>query len=213
VDLPADSGKSQSTESKTEEAMKQTEEKTRTRLKAIALAAVVVLTIVLATPGAHASCGQIAGMKAGRITLPSLASAEPQAEGEGLPGGVSYDSIVGLWLTTYTAGNSPFGETLKQWHSAGTEFENVAHNPEIGNICFGVWKQVGVRKVRLHHVGWLFSDDGTLTGSFTIDETDTLASNGMTYKGTFEFKTYDTNGKFTGTEVTGRIVASRITVS
>jgi hypothetical protein len=43
----------------------------------------------------------------------------------------------------------------------------------------GVWKQVGARGVRLHHMGWLFAADGSPAGSFTIDETDTLAENGM----------------------------------
>ena len=55
--------------------------------------------------------------------------------------------------------------------------------------------------------------DGTLTGTFTNDETDTLRADGKSYKGTFVFRTYDVNGVFTGLEVSGTIAASRITVS
>ena len=184
---------------------------TRPRLKAIMVAAVALLTLAFTAPGAHASCGQLGGIKAGGIKLPML-------EGAGSPLGNaederSNDSIVGLWHVIYTANNAVFAESLKQWHSDGTEFETVSHNPEIGNICLGVWKQVGIRTVRLHHIGWLFSDDGTLTGIFTNDETDTLRADGKSYKGTFVFRTYDVNGVFTGVEVSGTIAATRITVS
>ena len=125
------------------------------------------------------------------------------------------DSIVGLWHVVYTAtGGAPFGVSLKEWHSDGTEFENIDHPAVVGNICFGVWKQVELRTVRLHHTGWTFDDNGNPTGSFTIDETDTLAPNGMSYTGSFTFKVFDTNGDFiSGSETTGTIAASRITVN
>jgi hypothetical protein len=47
--------------------------------------------------------------------------------------------------------------TANQWHSDGTEFENAWLPPDTGNICFGVWKEVAPRTVRLHHIGWLFT--------------------------------------------------------
>ena len=61
--------------------------------------------------------------------------------------------------------------------------------------------------------GWLFTDRGALTGTFLLEETDTVENDGMCYKGNFVFKTYDTNGVFTGTEVNGTIAATRVTVS
>jgi hypothetical protein len=127
---------------------------------------------------------------------------------------VGPDTIVGLWHTAYTtSSNAPFGVSFKEWHGDGTEFENIDHSAVIGNVCFGVWKQVGFRTVRLHHTGWTFDDNGNPTGFFTIDETDTLASNGMSYSGTFDFKVFDTNGDYiSGTETKGTIAASRITV-
>lgn len=187
--------------------------------RGIVAVAVSVLALSFAGTTAYADCGPVAGLKATPITLPALAYAGPQVAAQigeqvdASPASSANHSIVGLWHVLYTADAALFAETLKQWHSDGTEFENVDHNPAIGSVCLGVWKQVGVRTVRLHHLGWLFAADGSPAGSFTQDETDTVASDGMSYKGTFTFKTYDQNGTFTGFEVTGTIAAVRITVS
>jgi hypothetical protein len=40
-----------------------------------------------------------------------------------------------------------------------------------GDICFGAWKEVGLRTVRLHHVGLTFGTDKFISGTFTEDET------------------------------------------
>jgi hypothetical protein len=102
---------------------------------------------------------------------------------------------------------------LKQWHSDGTEFENINHNPALGSVCLGVWKHVSHRTFRLHHVGFLFNLDGTSAGSFTNDETDRLAADRMSYSGTFTFTTFDVSGNITGTAIQGTIAATRITVN
>ena len=117
----------------------------------------------------------------------------------------------GLWHTNYTADNAPFAETFKEWHSDGTEFENVNQNPAVGSVCVGVWKMVGARKVRLHHLGFLFNADGTSAGTFIVDETDTVGTPGSSYVGAFTFSTYDVNGNLTG-QVKGTVAATRITV-
>ena len=183
-------------------------ENTRIRLKALLLAAVAIFTLASAAPAAYASCGLRAGIKGGGVTLPVVADANTQKWD------MPYDSIVGLWQTAYTQTNGdPFGQSFKQWHSDGTEFENVDHSAVVGNICFGVWKQLGNRTFRLHHMGWTFDTSGNPTGTFTIDETDVVASNGMSYTGSFVFKTYKTNGTPNDGEITGTIVASRITVN
>ena len=165
----------------------------------------------------------------GLLILVSTATVPAKAAGCGGPGGrdnvVKYpmaetngaigpDTIVGLWHVTYTTStNAPFAVSLKEWHSDGTEFENVDRGV-VGNICFGVWKQTGSRTFRLHHTGWTYDDNGNPTGSFIINETETVASNGMSYTGNFDFKVYDTSGDYiSGTETTGTIAASRITVN
>ena len=130
-------------------------------------------------------------------------------------GAIGPNTIVGLWHVTYTTTSGAiFGVSLKQWHSDGTEFENIDHPAVVGNICFGVWKQVDFRSVHLHHTGFTFDSNGNPSGSFTIDETDTVAPNGMGYTGTFDFKVFDTNGDYiAGTETTGTQSATRITVN
>ena len=134
-------------------------------------------------------------------------------------------SIVGLWHVIYTAtsASGPFSptpfqfvETYKTWHGDGTEFENAFLPPAGGNICFGVWKDLGDRRVKLHHIGLMFASDGAISNVFTVDETDTVASDGKTYSGAFDFKLFlPTDVYGTGTplaEVKGTTAGTRITV-
>jgi hypothetical protein len=154
-------------------------------------------------------------------------------------------TIVGLWHLIYTAKSAPpppafpptpfqFVESLKTWHADGTEFENAFLPPAGGDICFGVWKELGDGRVKLHHIGVMFATEGNppayvgmppqfVTNIFTVDETDKVAPNGKTYSGFFDFKLYlpsacaDNTGTYicTGTpiaEVTGTTLGTRITV-
>ncbi|MGH9717178.1 MAG: hypothetical protein ACRD4R_10695 [Candidatus Acidiferrales bacterium] len=144
-------------------------------------------------------------------------------------------TIVGLWNVIYTANDSTgapyfppappsfqFLESYKTWHADGTEFENAFLPPSGGNICFGVWKNLGHGTVRLHHIGLMFNPDASdpataITNVFTVDEIDTVAPNGKTYKGTFDFKLFDATNVFgTGAplaEVKGTTAGARITVN
>ena len=187
---------------------------TKRGLKGIGLAVAAILAVSFGVTSAFADCSSMAGMKSTVIGFPALSSANGQTAGENADEADHSRNhpIVGLWHVIYTAGGSLFAESLKQWHSDGTEFENVDHNPAVGSICLGVWKEVGTRTVRLHHIGWLFNADGSPGGFFFEDETDTVAENGRSYTGRFTFRTFTQQGKFTGFEVTGTIAARRITV-
>jgi hypothetical protein len=170
---------------------------------------IAVVSLALAATSAHATCGFTGMGAAGAIKMPML-----QAESEALEASSgSKPSIVGLWAVTYTAGGEVFNETFDTWHSDGTEFEN-AYLPVLnGNVCEGVWKCTGRYTVRLHHVGWTYDPvkGGLADGTFTLDQTNTIARNGGSYTGTFVFKTYDLKGKVIAT-VPGTIAAVRITV-
>ena len=145
--------------------------------------------------------------------------------------------IVGLWhvidtadLVTGTPGivppappSYPFLESYKMWHRDGIEFEQAFKDPKGGNYCFGVWEPTGDRTVKLHHLGVMFNytptdpdTDGTVKGIFTQDETDEVAADGQSYKGTFTFKVFPPTDVFgTGpaiVTVTGTIAATRINV-
>jgi hypothetical protein len=135
---------------------------------------------------------------------------------------------VGLWHLNYTAETEsgapifppvpfPFLESLKTWHADGTEFENAFLPPTGGNICFGVWKELGHGSVKLHHIGLMFDSMGNVSNIFTVDEKDTVAPNGKTYSGSFDFKLWPPSFVTVGVgtpiaEVTGKTAATRITV-
>ena len=137
-------------------------------------------------------------------------------------------AIVGLWhliyTATYTSGppfpptppSFQFLESFKTWHSDGTEFENAFLPPTGGNICFGVWKNLGHGTVKLHHIGLMFGLDGSVSNTFTVDEIDTVAPNGKTYKGNFDFKLWPPSFDAVGVgsplaEVKGTTAGTRIT--
>jgi hypothetical protein len=103
------------------------------------------------------------------------------------------------------------------WHGDGTEFENAFLPSSGGNICFGVWKELDKGTVKLHHIGLMFNPDGSISSIFTVDETYTVAPDGKTYKGTFDFKLWPPSYDAVGvgrpiSEVKGTVAATRITV-
>lgn len=144
-------------------------------------------------------------------------------------------TIVGLWHVIYTADYSTSGplpvpvippgppssfqfiQSYKTWHADGTEFENAFLPPMGGNVCFGVWKDLGHGSVKLHHIGLMFDPStGSVANVFTVDEIDTVAPNGKTYQGSFDMKIFEPTDVFgTGTvlqEIKGSTAGTRITV-
>ena len=195
--------------------------------------ALVALGLLFTTSGAKAG-GCAVSYKAG--AAPSIPFVSPHGDdhqrGEDSNGPAS---IVGLWHLIYTATDSTSGplpvpvippgppssfqfvETFKTWHSDGTEFENAFLPPTGGNICLGVWKDLGDGRVKLHHIGLMFATDGSISNIFTVDETDTVASNGKTYKGNFALKLWPPFFDLVGVgtpvqEIKGTTAATRITV-
>jgi len=193
-----------------------------------ALVALAGLGLLFTTSGAGAAgCAVPSKAGAGATPAPAIPFVSPHADEEWN----EHANIVGLWHVNYTAtyddnfppgGPSPstpfpFLESFKTWHEDGTEFENAFLPPAGGNICFGVWKHLGKGIVKLHHIGLMFNPDGSLLAIFTVDETDTVASDGKTYKGTFNFKLWPPSFTVVGTgkpmaEVRGSTLGTRITV-
>src|SRR5580704_8846087 len=191
--------------------------------------ALVGLGLLFTASGAKAGCAPVPYKAAG---APSIPFVSPEADGKSLDHqeGEERDrpTIVGLWHLIYTAKFAPpppafpptpfqFLESFKTWHADGTEFENAFLPPAGGNICFGVWKDLDDGSVKLHHIGLLFGPDGSLSAIFTVDETDTVASDGKTYKGMFDFKLWPPSYDAVGVgapiaEVKGTTAATRITV-
>lgn len=164
------------------------------------------VALVFAVTNANAVCSapgrSSSGVAAKLPFLPAVALETAQSTGS--------PSIVGLWHVTYTADFGLFYEAYDQWHSDKTELENADVSPIEGNICMGAWKKVGPRTVQLNHVGWGFDSGGNPNGTFTIHETNTVSSDGMGYRGTFEYKFFLPDGTL-DTDIKGTLSATRIT--
>jgi len=202
-----------------------------------AVAVLVGLGLLLTAAGAKAGCATPA-IPHKAAAAPAIPFLSPQVDDEWH----EHASIVGLWHVLYTGTYDnnfppggpypptpfPFLESFKTWHADGTEFENAFLPPTGGNICFGVWEDLGRGKIHLHHIGLMFQPgEGTppefVTNIFTDDEKDVVAPDGKTYSGTFDFKLFaptqcaNSNGAYTCTgtplaEVTGTILGTRIPV-
>ncbi len=171
--------------------------------------AAVAAALALTGLSAHASCADP------RLTPQAGAAHGPtplilQQSLAGAPdfGGREGGSIVGTWHVSYTVEGAPFADAFIQWHSDGTEWENINLPVLSGNICVGSWKQVDETHVYRNHIGWLYTN-GTLTGYFTETETDAVARDGNTYTGTNDQKIFDLSGNML-VEVTGTSSATRI---
>ena len=147
-------------------------------------------TTILSSVSAHASCADPRSPAVFRqmpaISLPAAASTSRMHSGD------AAKNIVGTWLATYTVQGNAFGQAYIQWHSDGTEWENINLPISGGNICMGSWVKVDAKHVARNHYGWLYTD-GTVSGYFNETETDTVAKNG-TYVGTNEQIGYDLSG-------------------
>src|ERR1700692_1923475 len=114
--------------------------------------------------------------------------------------------IVGTWLVTYTGALT--GQAFIQWHSDGTEWENIDFPILAGTICMGDWKAIDETHVRRSHVAWTYAN-GNPTGYLTETETDEVARDGNSYRGINNVKFYDVDGNMFA-EVAGTAVARRI---
>jgi hypothetical protein len=203
------------------------------RVRFSVIAALAAIALLFAASGAKAggcAVGYNAGATAGPIPFVS-----PQADDHQDFDESHGHAIVGLWHVIYTATESTSGplpvpvippgppssfqflESFKTWHADGTEFENAFLPPAAGNICFGVWKDIGEDSVKLHHIGLMFAPDGSISNLFTVDESDKVASNGKAYKGNFVIKlwppSFDQVGVGTPVQqIKGTTAATRITV-
>ena len=116
---------------------------------------------------------------------------------------------MGTWHVSYTSGGAPAGEAFIQWHSDGTEWENINFPILGGNICMGSWKQSDANHVFRNHWGWLYDGSGNLAGYFNETETAELAKDGNSYQGNNETKIYDLAAALQA-DVTGGASATRI---
>jgi len=146
-------------------------------MKKFLIGTTVVATLMLSGLSARAGC--VDPRSASQQTTPFNLDPGP------MPGRAGHDAaenIVGTWLVSYTTDGFPPGAAFMQWHSDGTEWENINHPVLGGNICMGSWKAVDRSHVFRNHYGWLFNN-GVIAGYFNETETDEVAWDGNSYSG------------------------------
>ena len=123
--------------------------------------------------------------------------------------------IVGMWEVTMRTGNVLYDHALQQFYADGNEMQNSAlFPPEVGNICFGTWKQHDARSFKLLHYGWLF-DHGNFVGTLILKATITVGSQaaGNTYSGNFVADVVLPSGRVDPTQhAEGTMQAKRLTI-
>jgi len=167
--------------------------------RSILLTAAAV-ALVAGTVSAEAACGVPIKGQSAKINFSPL----------GKPARPHGDSIVGVWQVTLIVGGNPVLQTMKSWHSDGTEYDNADLPPTAGNVCQGVWVSTGPRKIHNRHIGWTFDSSSNPSGYFIEVEDDRVARDGNSYKGPFDQKFYDNSGNLVN-ELSGTISATRIT--
>jgi hypothetical protein len=176
-------------------------------MKSNLIATAVVAALTLPGLAARAACvdpKSATQLAAAQQTAPLSLSQEAQAARSG----GAAEQIVGTWHVAYTTEGSASGQAFIQWHSDGTEWENISFPVLGGNICMGSWKAIDRWHVFRNHFGWLFND-GVIAGYFNETETDTLGWDGNSYTGLNDTKFYDLTGTKT-MELTGTATAKRI---
>jgi len=198
----------------------------------LAIVALAALGLLFSAKDAKAGC--VTPGKA--AAAPSIPFSSPAAEDAYLQDDNRPNepvTIVGLWHVVYTATYTTAGplmvplvppakpfqfvQSYKTWHGDGTEFENAFLPPTGGDVCFGVWKDLGHGTVKLHHIGLMFDPiTGNVDNVFTVDEVNTVAPNGKTYKGSFDVKIFDATDVLAAgsvlQELKGTTAGTRITV-
>src|SRR6266705_1071523 len=98
--------------------------------------AAVVAALTLTAVSAHASCSDPRAVAPQGTVQNAVPLVLPQSRA--LSGFVFEDvaqSIVGTWHVSYTVEGAHFADAFIQWHSDGTEWENINLPLLGGNIC------------------------------------------------------------------------------
>jgi hypothetical protein len=170
-----------------------------------------LLLAVLCAPNSQAQCGyQKAASQNSWYAQPAMLVPVALTNDDHF----NQPSIVGFWHIKLSVGGNVIDGGTQQWHVDGTEvIDSGGRSPLIGNVCFGVWKQVGELHYKLNHRGVGFDPAGS-----AVVEVDTLifdvrlSRDGNSYTGTFTQYAFDTDGNSMGPAVKGTARGTRITV-
>ncbi|WP_218509249.1 hypothetical protein [Variovorax sp. dw_308] len=139
--------------------------------------------------------------------------------------------IVGMWKVTLVSdgtaypipipNGAPIDFGTAQWHSDGTEvLVSGGRAPSTGDVCMGVWEQIGNSTYKLKHVGLSYSSTDSVPpsspsvflGPAIIRETVTLSHSRDSYTGTFTIDQYAADEVTLIEHIGGTVTATRFTV-
>jgi hypothetical protein len=183
------------------------ENKMEKTLKLMVYAGAVAICITL-TPSAHA-CGKpvLPGLLPAETASAERAEDQPSQQPDPA---VTYQAIVGLWLSTYTADGVQAFETFT---SDGMEILNDNGAPQAGNVCLGVWAPTGRNTLTVYHPAWNYDNNGNVIGTVVIKSQITIGPDGNTFKGTATLDVYDLNGNKVAPTSVSPVTAKRITAN
>src|SRR5208283_3165920 len=98
-------------------------------MKKLLIGTAVAATLALSGLSAHAGC--VDPRNSSQQTALFSSNPEPMPAHSGQNAG---EKIVGTWHVAYTTVGGPPGEAFIQWHSDGTEWENINYPVLGGNI-------------------------------------------------------------------------------
>jgi hypothetical protein len=126
------------------------------------------------------------------------------------------EGIVGLWEFKFTAA-PPFGPDYgtQAWHSDGTEITfSGGQDPQTGDICQGVWRQVGKNLYTLNHIAMGRPAPGAPFGiRVHLHFLVRLNGAGTAFSGSFTAKAYAVTAADPFDESTTPLVAGNGTVT
>jgi len=169
---------------------------------------------VLCAPASWAGCVDYhPGAKpSGMEGRPGSLSLEPAAYLMRAGGG---PSIVGFWHFVQKSGINVFDAGYEHWHADGTElYVSGLRPPDTGDVCMGVWQQVGLRHYRLNHRAIGYEPSGTTPAYVAaILEDVYLSPTGNSFAGTYRVIAYDTTGHLLQVISAGKVTANRVSVA
>ncbi len=118
-------------------------------------------------------------------------------------------ALVGLWRVNFVSDGTaypqpiPYGAVIDfatiQYHADGNEFQiSGSRAPSTGDVCMGVWKQIGKRTYKVRHIAlaWVGPDSmppapkPAYLGPAIFEETITVSASGDSFEGTFTLDQY-----------------------
>jgi len=148
---------------------------------------------------------------------------------------VPNSGIAGLWKVTFVSDGVPpnpvpegvttdFGTV--QWHADGTEIMiSGGRPPSTGDVCMGVWAQVGPFTYKLTHLAlaWVSEDTppsmggpvpspAQFLGPAIVSETVTLNKSRNSYQGPFTIDQYNADESMVLVHISGTVTGTRVTV-